>query len=353
MFGSTPGHVDDLTIETAAVMLPLAHYYDLRELEKICASCIKSGLTTQTVCETYDQIYMLDDPVTDECMRIMQTHTRLLLAHGSLMRMHDAALSKFLAEDRLSIDCELELFDAMLDWAELKCIEDNLLPTSENRRKILKDRLYLIRFAAMTSKEFTLCLSMVGTDFFSDQEISTTMMRIALGNKYKDTAIPPTPPHFGSALRMPYLVEKECHINFGKLVPLVTSRHQWQRQPIMQLAQMHSSALIEQVTVCATNFNEHIIVTGFLIDVPFSTVLSVPDSKRLNYKQTGNRVEFLQPLEIGEDKMFKFTIKYLRRTQLRQVRAHARDHQPEEIFLKVGSWSALKAVLYSSANKSK
>lgn len=108
-----------------------------------------------------------------------------ILANGSLMNMQDPALAKILVLNGLNINCESDLLQPMLDWAEQKCVEGNVSPDPVNLRSIIKDRIYLIRFASMSAEVFSKCLSMTEIGFFSNEEISATTCSISKGSNYK------------------------------------------------------------------------------------------------------------------------------------------------------------------------
>lgn len=104
-----------------------------------------------------------------------------MLSNGTMMRMQDQTLSKVLKHDALNILSETLVLASMLYWADEQCTAQNLLPGPVNRRKIIDQRLYLVRFGIMSGKEFANCLKMVGNTFFSDREVSEIMTCIANG----------------------------------------------------------------------------------------------------------------------------------------------------------------------------
>lgn len=202
-----PGSVSNLSIKTASVLLPLAHYFDLRFFEMICNDCIIRNLSKVNVCHTFDHIHKMDSPLIGQCLKLMCTYIRVLLDDGSLMRMQDSVLKALLDNDSFNeshivIPREIELFDAMLKWADEQCAKSNVAPTAINRREKLKNRLLSVRFAAMTGEQFYKCLEKVGVGFFTDDEISATFLRIAMGPNYADTLIPKYFSYTGRIVRL-------------------------------------------------------------------------------------------------------------------------------------------------------
>lgn len=187
-----PGLIEDLAIEieTANILLPLAHYFGLRDFEAECAKRLEDTVTPANVCQSFGIVHVLDNGFTAKCIKVMQLHIRTILDDGSLMNMHDAALTKILSRNELNIISEIDLLVPLLKWARTKCGESELLEDSVNLRTMVKDRIHLIRFTAMSGDEFSNSLSMVGADFFTEKEISEIMFTISIGADYKEKAVP-------------------------------------------------------------------------------------------------------------------------------------------------------------------
>lgn len=49
--------VENLDMKTAGILLSMAHYFDLHELEILCTELIDLKLTDENVCETFDLIH--------------------------------------------------------------------------------------------------------------------------------------------------------------------------------------------------------------------------------------------------------------------------------------------------------
>lgn len=161
-------------------------------MEDICAKCIEETLTPENVCATFDNIHLLDNSLTNKCLAVMKTNTEKILADGSLMQMKDSAVNMILNQDALAIPCESALVTPMLKWAKNQCVIAELKDSAANRRKMLKDRIYLIRFGSMSGETFTKCLSQVGDGFFSHDEVYDTMLSIAMGPVYlRKSAVKP------------------------------------------------------------------------------------------------------------------------------------------------------------------
>lgn len=173
------------------MLLRLSHHFGLRHFVNICVKLIESNLTMANICDIYDKIYLYDIPLTKKCLKFILEQIPEVLEDGSLMQIQDVALNTILAEndDALSPICESDILKPMIDWADKQCSQRKLLPTPANRRSVLKDRIFLIRFGAMDLEVFGKCLSFVQNGFFTNNELCDILQCIALGANYSKTRI--------------------------------------------------------------------------------------------------------------------------------------------------------------------
>lgn len=312
---SISGSVKDLTIDTASVLLPLAHFFDLQQLEEICTKCIEETVMPKNVCKTFDNIHLMDTPLTALCVDIIQLNITEVLADGSMMQMQDAALNKILLEDSLILPCESDIFKPMLNWADKKLANVNLPVTALNRRDIIKERIYLVRFAAMTPIAFSLCLSMVGTDFFSDEEIRDIMLCISMGADYynKTRIVKP----FNCKRRMLCLTVKSQE-NYDALV---------------------CGQSVEIIHM--KNSNNDFTILGFETVFDISNIYEDElNTVRLEFVKTGNRVMFTSPRTF-EDGMCSFYVNSFERFGLSVTVAN-----DPNLYLDTGSVTLVSAIIY-------
>lgn len=258
-----------MTIGEASVLLPLVHYFDINHFEERCVKRIQDGLTPKNVCNTFDHIHFLDNSLTDMCLAIMDCHTPEILADGSLMKMQDSALSKVLTRDQIIVPCESDLFKPMLDWADKQCAEKNIDIIPTNRRDVLKDRIYLIRFAAMSSNAFVKCLSMVGNNFFTADEIASTMLSMSL--------------------------KKECKISVNQKT--FSMKRRLTRIEMANNGNSSSKVTETKEILSLRNMAETVSLVGFDTDVGMvANILDEWRKNELKFVQTGKRVVFHQPI---------------------------------------------------------
>lgn len=189
------GHIviedNDLKIETALHLLPLAHYFNLPDFAEEFSNHFQGLLTFENLCRVFNIIHFLEDnPLTKLCCRLMQQITPDILDNGSLLQMNDTAVEKILTLDDVNIPSEIDLLEAMLNWAKVKCTERILPLTPVNMRSILNDRLRLVRFDAMSSDMFIKSVQLVGDGFFSETDIGHYIKRICFNTLKNENKLP-------------------------------------------------------------------------------------------------------------------------------------------------------------------
>lgn len=267
-----------LTIEQATILILLAHYFGLHHFEDICGKRIAETLTSTNVCKTFDQIHFMDNVATNKCMDIMLFETQVILKDGSLMKMQDAAVEKILGRNDLSIVCESELMEPMLDWAEKECIDQKLDVTPANRRSVINDRIYLIRFGAMQANAFGNCVSLAGTDFFAFEEIGYTMLAMC-GSK--TSKVMDNYRKFSCRRRM--YREK---LSDKDRIPFIS---------------FSSPAFEFEENIALTNVDECVALLGFETNATYnvSNIFDKSKTHELSFRQSGNKIIFIRQIEFS------------------------------------------------------
>lgn len=171
-----------LNVTNAPSIMMLAHYYDLSELEQMCAKMLVQDVSLETVCPTLERTHWLDNELTKHCLSLIQKNTDKLCdisnEHKNIFGLGLKALGKVMAMDTLAVDSEVFLFEHLLHWARSECKTKKLEPTDGNMRKTVDGRLGLIRLSTLTNDEFGRCLRLAGPDFFTLDEIGTICLRL-------------------------------------------------------------------------------------------------------------------------------------------------------------------------------
>ena len=145
----TPG-----TAELALKVMYLAHKYMITALTKECISIVKPKVSPANAFSMIRYAMLVDEEsLIDTAWKIVDSQTREVIKPENFCDLDGSLLSDFLKRDSLRIT-EVELFRAVLKWTESQCKKREMEVTEVNRRSVLGDAIYRLRFLAMSQDEF-------------------------------------------------------------------------------------------------------------------------------------------------------------------------------------------------------
>ena len=89
-----------------------------------------------------------------QCWSIIDQHASEVVEHNQFVDIDHGTLTALLSRDTL-VAKEMVLFRAAIKWAGRECQRLSIPLTVENKRRVLGDAFYSIRFPLMSMKEFT------------------------------------------------------------------------------------------------------------------------------------------------------------------------------------------------------
>ena len=98
--------------------------------------------------------YLGEDSLREKCWDLVDNETRTFLCPGAFNDITFLTVSELLSRETL-ISSEIELFQAVFRWSGKQCLKSGIEATGENRRAILGDAIYNIRFLAMSKEDFS------------------------------------------------------------------------------------------------------------------------------------------------------------------------------------------------------
>ncbi|XP_055320447.1 BTB/POZ domain-containing protein 6-B-like [Sitodiplosis mosellana] len=143
-----------LTMENMEIVVRLADKYDVLEHVNACATILKTQLTPDNMCWSYQlAVNLKNEEMIEFCEDQIVKSPKEVFASDSFKRCDKSTLKRIL---ELSLICaEVNVFDACLTWAKHACEKNDLdAAQAVNLRTQLGDCLKLIRFGAMTNDEF-------------------------------------------------------------------------------------------------------------------------------------------------------------------------------------------------------
>ena len=145
----TPG-----TAEQALKVMYLAHKYMITALTKECVNIVKPNVSTENAFLVFRFAMLVDEKTLIEtAWQVVDSRTREVIKSQNFCDIDGSLLGDFLKRDSLRIT-EVELFRAVFEWTESKCKEREMEVTEKNRRSVIGDAIYHLRFLAMSQDEF-------------------------------------------------------------------------------------------------------------------------------------------------------------------------------------------------------
>lgn len=164
-------YLDEVNIGPETVMgtLYVAKKYEVLALELACVNFLKDNLNPENAFMLLSQALLFDEiNLADLCLDAIDKHTINALQSEYFLDIDITTLKMVLSRDTLRVREDL-LFTAVLKWTEAECIRRNLEINCENKRLVLADALYLLRFPLMNIDEFASNAAQSG--LLTDKEI--------------------------------------------------------------------------------------------------------------------------------------------------------------------------------------
>ncbi|CAH0395150.1 unnamed protein product [Bemisia tabaci] len=181
-------------------ILYAAKKYDVEALKNKCVEFLSSTLSNSNVCfRLMKARYLQESELIDLCCKTLSKTastaisryytTTSTTSHEESFHAVDIETICFILEmDQLNIE-EVDLYKAILSWADFECERQNLEGNKENIKLVLKQALPLIRFRLMSPQEFSEVVS--GTGILSiEEELSIFKY---LSSKPRPANLRPTP----------------------------------------------------------------------------------------------------------------------------------------------------------------
>ncbi|XP_065060747.1 BTB/POZ domain-containing protein 6-like [Rhopilema esculentum] len=143
-----------LTTENVFGTLYLAKKYVVPSLEDLCVVFLEQNLDADNALDIVPQAILLnEEQLQERCLDIIDCRTTQVLDSCSFTDISRDLLKSVLGRDTLWAE-EIDIFKAVLRWAEKECQRCDLECTPGNLRSVVGDCLNLIRFPTMTDREF-------------------------------------------------------------------------------------------------------------------------------------------------------------------------------------------------------
>ena len=181
-----------LTTRNVPEVLFLAQKYLIPSLSKICTEFVGNNLTVENTLPVLDHCFLLgvSKGLEKQCWSIIDKHASEVVEDNQFLDIDHGTLTALLSRDTL-VAKEMVLFRAAVKWAGHECQRLSIPLTVENKRKVLGDAFYSIRFPLMSMKEFT--DEVAQSSFLSHEEVAN--MYIGFNSSFESCKVKfPTEP---------------------------------------------------------------------------------------------------------------------------------------------------------------
>ncbi|KAI5639278.1 BTB/POZ domain-containing protein [Phthorimaea operculella] len=106
-------------VEAAIRLFKAANKYMVVHLEDICFYYVYNNVSPDNVCQVYEFACLFGEKSLEEkCLELFSTKTQLVLKGSSFLSAEADTVKKITSMDTLDLDTEMDLFNALLDYAE-------------------------------------------------------------------------------------------------------------------------------------------------------------------------------------------------------------------------------------------
>ncbi|XP_021342379.1 BTB/POZ domain-containing protein 6-like isoform X2 [Mizuhopecten yessoensis] len=142
----------ELTVNTATSVLSAARKYMVDRLVTKCETFLRRSLTTENVCLLLEQSHIYtEESLKEDCVNMIARSQEEVLKSTSFVDLCGVCVKSITESDDLAVE-ESVVYEAVMRWSEAECGRQGLEVTDTNRRKILGDILYTVRFPLIDAK---------------------------------------------------------------------------------------------------------------------------------------------------------------------------------------------------------
>ena len=132
----------------------LATKYIIPSLMKKCVRFLRKKVTPESAFEVLSQaIHFCADGLEENCWSVIDMECSQALKSDAFLAIEHSVLCELLSRETLNIK-EIDLFSAVLKWAQFQCEKQGLKDSVENCRERLGNAINLVRFPTMALEEF-------------------------------------------------------------------------------------------------------------------------------------------------------------------------------------------------------
>ncbi|CAH1783207.1 unnamed protein product [Owenia fusiformis] len=143
-----------LNPENVLEVLYGAKKYQVLELAKLCKKYLDEKMDIENVCILLDAALTFNEgSLKEKCLEKIADDTVDVLATDAFLEISKGALGHILDQDVLKVNSEVDVFQAVVRWAENACRTQNLEPSGQTMREMIGDPIFKLRLYPLTPEQ--------------------------------------------------------------------------------------------------------------------------------------------------------------------------------------------------------
>ncbi len=144
----------NLSTDNAMSVLCLAKKYIVPSLAQKCIEFLEANLAVENAITVVQQAIQFDEKnLEKKCWDLIDLKTSEAIASHAFTDINQGTLAELLKRESLNVK-EVDLFKAVLKWSGAECLRKGIEANPKNKRAVLGNTIYQIRFVSMTPQEF-------------------------------------------------------------------------------------------------------------------------------------------------------------------------------------------------------
>lgn len=167
--------------QTVMELSTIAEQYEVTSLVNKCEEiAFNAELSIDSICDYLEiAIKFQNDALKRKAVDYIGEHGKEIFSTETFTRLSPNALKEILLREvDLTGIQEMDIFNAVINWATQRCYHNKFTVNSTNMRRSLGDLIKLIRFTAMTTEMFTECVESY-KGLLTDKEVNSIYDNIA------------------------------------------------------------------------------------------------------------------------------------------------------------------------------
>ncbi|XP_046547329.1 BTB/POZ domain-containing protein 6-like isoform X1 [Haliotis rubra] len=139
-----------INAETVTGLMYTSRKYSLDTLYDLCVTFLEESLSEDNVCQILEECHGYGElDLEQKALKILTEGGERVTKSPGFVGLCSECVGKLLKSDTLNLK-EKDIFEAVLSWTKERCRKEGVSDTPENRRRLLGDMRYEIRFTSLS-----------------------------------------------------------------------------------------------------------------------------------------------------------------------------------------------------------